>query len=231
MGSLLYDGPDDGCCFFPDPTICWGTNRNTKKRRTNASVELSEADELLAKELNELSVNQRDFMLDEIHGVADTITESPSFVSQSLANLEKELAKVRKQSMYNRALFLAPRHVKDKKLRLKFLRAEYFDAAKAAQRMIRHFEKKRELWGDSKLGKTITLDDFDENDMACLKTGSLQTGAKDKAGRPIYFLFQKYANYDTWQLSLVRVDEHEDQVWRGPYKPADHLTDTPLYFF
>jgi hypothetical protein len=125
---------------------------------------------------------------------------------------EKEIAKVRKQSMYNRALFLAPRHVKDKKLRLMFLRAEYFDAANAAQRMIRYFEKKRELWGDSKLGKTITLDDFDEDDIACLKTGSLQySDASDRAGRPIIFLFQKYANYDRWQKSLVRVDENEHQ--------------------
>jgi hypothetical protein len=205
------DGTTDDSCCFPAPfNIFCGADRNSKKRRT-VSAGVSEADELLAKELNELSVNQRDFVLEEIHGVAaDTITESPSFVSESLAKLEKEIVKVGKQSVYERALFLAPRHVKDRKLRLQFLRAEYFDAAKAAQRMIRFFEVKRELWGDSKLGKTITLDDFDEDDMAYLKIGSRPNPvSKDRAGRTIILVVQKYSSYNKLQKTVVRVDENE----------------------
>jgi hypothetical protein len=232
----LSDGTDDYCCFLPDPSICWNTDdRNSKKRRTTtAPAELSEADKLLAKELSELSVNQRAFVLEDIHGVADTITETPSFLSQSLAKLEKEIKKLRKQSVFERALFLAPRHVKDEKLRLMFLRAEYFDPVKAAQRMIRYFEQKREIWGASKLGKTITLDDFDEHDMSCLKVGKYQNpGAKDRAGRPICFLIQRddkinESDHERWQQALVRVDENERQVSNyGPYstnQPISQLT-------
>jgi hypothetical protein len=81
-----------------------------------------------------------------------------------------------------------------------FLRAEHFDARRAAKRIVLHFEYKKELWGESKLVKTLTLDDFDEDDMNCLRNHPFQPpGAKDRAGRAIFFFSQKYSLYKSWK--------------------------------
>ena len=46
-----------------------------------------------------------------------------------------------------------------------FLRAERFDAPKAAIRLVNHFEGKLVLFGEDKLVKRITLDDLEEEDI------------------------------------------------------------------
>jgi hypothetical protein len=172
------------------------SNSNNKIRKPS----ISEADVLLAKEMNELSVAEREHVLEEVHGVADVIQETPVFVSQQLGELDQEISNIRKRSAYERALFLSPRYVRDPKLRLMFLRAEYFDARKAAKRMVLYFECKRVLWGDGKLVKAISLYDFDEEDMRSLRAGSMQNpGVKDQAGRTLCFICQNYSKYKTWK--------------------------------
>lgn len=183
-----YVQPPSACCGF-------GSN-NIRMRRPD----VSEADELLAKEMNELSVTERERVLEEVHGVAEVMQETPVFVSQKLAKLDQEVSNIRKRTAYDRALFLSTRHVRDPKLRLMFLRAEYFDARKAAKRMVLYFESKQVLWGDTKLVKTITLDDFDEEDMRSLEARSIQNPVvKDEAGRTLCFICQNYSKYKTWQ--------------------------------
>jgi hypothetical protein len=165
---------------------------------------MSEADALLAKDLNELTIQERQVVLEEVHGVAEVLDETPAMIATSLAQLDIAIARIRKRSAYDRALFLAPKHVRNEKFRLMFLRADYFNAYKAAHRMICYFEYKQELWGDEKLGKTITLQDLEEEDIESLRAGAMHTAkVKDSSGRTILLVFQKHFEYKTWQ-NLVR---------------------------
>ena len=62
--------------------------------------------------------------------------------------------------------------------------------------MVHHFETKQELFGEDKVARDITLDDFDKDDMACIKAGGYQIlPVRDRAGRCIFvtvFYQQKY---------------------------------------
>jgi hypothetical protein len=199
----------DNKCLQPPLLFCgFGSNNNNNTRIPPRKPSVSEADVLLAKEMNELSVTERAHVLEEVHGVADVIQETPVFVSQKLAELDQEISNIRstkRRTAYERALFLSPRHVRDPSFRLMFLRAEYFDARKAATRMVLYFDCKRVLWGDEKLVKTITLDDFDQEDMRSLRAGSIQNPVvKDQAGRTLCFICQNYSKYKTWQNQVSR---------------------------
>jgi hypothetical protein len=186
----------DECLQVPSLFCGFASNHNTMIRKPS----VSEADMLLAKEMNALSAVEREHVLEEVHGVADVIQETPAFVSQKLFEVDQEICNIRKRPVYERALFLSPRHVREPKLRLMFLRAECFDAFKAAKRMVTYFESKKEPWGDGKLVKTITLDDFDQEDVRSLRAGSMQNPVvKDQAGRAVCFICQNCGKYETWQ--------------------------------
>ena len=69
-----------------------------------------------------------------------------------------------------------------------FLRAEYFDAAKAAHRLVKFMEGKHELFGKQALSRPLYVDDLDARDQVALEKGFLQVvPARDTAGRAVTF--------------------------------------------
>ena len=145
-----------------------------------------DTDALITKELNELSMQEREKVFEDIHGVANEVKEEPEFVVRCLREMDDEIGKIRKKPSYERAAFLPPAYVQNEDFRLMFLRADRFDPTQAAKRMVKFFELKMELFGEEKLVKTITLDDFSEDDLHSLTTGSsFFLKSKDCAGRCI----------------------------------------------
>ena len=91
----------------------------------------------------------------------------------------------------DKAMEIAPEYVRDANFHLKFLRAEKFDARLAATRMALHFEEKRLLFGEDKLGREILLSDLNEDDMDCLNTGYLQIlNDLDFGNRKVIFYYK-----------------------------------------
>jgi hypothetical protein len=161
------------------------------------------SDAFLAKELTELSMQERERAYADVHGVSEEFEETPELIEQSLADIEVEINKVKKKSAYDKALFLNSQHVRNREFRIMFLRADNFDAKKAAKRIILYFESKLELFGANLLAKDVTLNDLDEDDMEALLSGSFQSlPTKDQAGRAVIFISQKYFNYKTWQSKV-----------------------------
>ena len=160
------------------------------------------------KELNQLSSTERDQLIEEIHGVAGIKIEegSDDLKDARIEQLEVELKKLTTYEThvhYDRACFLAPHLVKHREFRLKFLRADGFNAKKAARRMTNYFQSKVELFGEEKLLKDITLDDLDEDDLATLMTGGYMIlPTKDQSGRTLIYISQRHLKYKSWQ-SLV----------------------------
>jgi hypothetical protein len=175
-------------------------------------------DTLLAQELNELSFNEREKVLEDVHGVADIINETPEFVSKCLDQFRDELSKVSRQrrKTLDRAIFLKPSLEHDTKFKLLFLRADRYDAAKSAKRMCEYYDHKLAIFGEEKLAKRITLEDMDEDDMVAVKTGAVQgLPQKDQSGRPIWLSTMNQFKYGSWENQVRR--------WRSSRQGIDVL--------
>jgi hypothetical protein len=157
---------------------------------------------MLAKEMNQLSVEEREKVLEDIHGIARAVDEPLDSVKNSLVLLEEELSKItrNKRVAFDLAKSQSEDYVSSEKLRLMFLRAESFDAYKAASRMVRFFDEKYKLFGADKLTKDIVLADLDPDDIAALETGFYQVlPEKDCAGRKVLCFFPKLKVVQTTQ--------------------------------
>ena len=134
--------------------------------------------------------------------------EPPSLIDESLLKLDLELLRMnfhRKQA-YNKALKSNREYVLDKKFRLKFLRAEKFDAALAASRLVLHFEEKLELFGEDLLGREILLSDLDEDDLDTLNMGYLQVLQQpDSNNRKVLFYYRAISDCYKRRENILKV--------------------------
>jgi hypothetical protein len=150
-----------------------------------------ELDALYAKDMFELSMNERDKVLQDVHGVADVIEETPEFIKERRAQLLHELNKLvanhkHKQTTaaYEQALQQNTNYVQSERFQLLFLRADRWDPTRAANRIISFFEAKLELFGPKLLCKTICINDLSREDRKSLESGFFQLlPMRDVAGR------------------------------------------------
>ena len=108
------------------------------------------------------------------------------------------------QAAYQQAASKSEEYVKDRSLRLKFLRADCFNVSNAAGRMVRFFEQKLKIFGPDLLAEDITLADLNSDDLAVLNNGHLElVPQRDRSGRQIFCNIrsrERFLNAD----SLVR---------------------------
>jgi carboxylesterase type B len=164
--------------------------------------QLENIDADIAKELNQLTLAEREDILNDIHGVTEVLDEDPAFVKKALDDLEMWIATKgtnnnKSVEAYNKAASQSPEYVQRKDFRRMFLRADRFNAEHAADRILRFFDKKLELFGPSKLCQDIKLADLSPSDRDCLDHLHGQyMPVRDAGGRPIIFAFPSaFANY------------------------------------
>ena len=166
----------------------------------------AEASSMLAREMNQLSVKEREKALEDIHGIPRLVDEPKERIEACLALLQKELTRISSKAAYDLASFMSKEYTSSNKIRLMFLRAESYDPYKAASRMVRFFDQKYQLFGADKLTKDITLDDLDPDDIAVLERGVYQVlPEKDCAGRKVICFFPKF-NVNSMIKNLVSDD-------------------------
>ena len=146
-----------------------------------------DVDALLAQELNNMSLDERNRMWEEIHGVDKPIEETEELVTRSLREMEEEICNMPVKAAYDCA---SESYKKDRKFRVMFLRCEYFDAKKAAVRLVNFMEGMLEYFGEVALTRPIRLSDFSSDDSAYFKLGTMQLLSKrDRAGRLVHCNF------------------------------------------
>jgi hypothetical protein len=178
-------------------------------------------DALLAQSMNQLSMKEREKVLEDIHGVADILEEEPRFVELCLVELEEELNKVPNKDAYETARSRSMDYVSNRKFRLQFLRADSFNVRHAAVRIVAYFEAKLELFGLEKLTKCITQRDLDQDDLACLESGISQLlSVRDTTGRAILCVLPSYTPArtstqarlrSTWYIAQIALEDEETQ--------------------
>lgn len=182
-GDLLFNNT------FPDEELEDNSNVQVLVSDENESASLptsAEADYLVAQQLLRLSIQDRERVYHDLHGVSDAVQETPGLITRSLELLEMELQNLPEKVAYEAAKAMNPDYVHNQDYRLRFLRADLFDAKAAALRMARHFETKMELFGRDKLGRDIVQDDLDDITMSLLYSGiGHQLPQRDRAGRVV----------------------------------------------
>jgi hypothetical protein len=218
LDAKTVDAANNGCLHL----FCGGGSGGRRRKQFNINDNSLADDAMLAADLNELSVQEREKVCEEVHGIIDLRNETPELINDSLEQLTVKLQKVprSKRRAMDRAFFLRPGLETDPKFGLLFLRADNYDAEKAATRIAKYFQNKLELFGEAKLVKRITLDDMDEEDMETVQTGAVQIlSLKDRAGRSVIFAAQQHYKYKRWQnqvcgkseiyiIRKARVDAH-----------------------
>jgi hypothetical protein len=140
------------------------------------------------------------------------INKASDFAANCLSQMQEQLIALREDTNSQlpcQAIQLAKQQdeefVNDPKLWVMFLRAEHFHAKRAAARMIRFFDLKLLLFGESKLCKVITLEDLDPDEIATIKKGIFQTlPQRDQVGRRVDVLFEVNHKWKSPE-SLVRI--------------------------
>lgn len=147
-----------------------------------------DAGAILAKELNQLSLKEREELLYDIHGVLELPKEEPDFVANSLQDMDKEICGYshNDKSAYELAQAQNYEYISSVKIRLKFLRADNFNPRLAAQRLINFFARKLHLFGPEYLTRDIRLDDLSDDDKKSIESGLVQLlPLRDRAGRAV----------------------------------------------
>jgi len=184
-------------------------------------------DELLTKELMRLSVNDRNGIQEEIHGVGCLAPEEhPQFVESSLKALSIELDALSLSlppdltKAYRQSQLLTNTYVNEAEFRLRFLRCELFDVPLTALRICGFLELVLDLFGEYALQRPITLYDFNKEELKYLRYGCYQfLPFRDRAGRRIVSIIPgeglesvpvntkaKIALYTSWAAGCNDVD-------------------------
>ena len=84
------------------------------------------------------------------------------------------------------ARLLSPDFVENEFFLMLFLQSDSFDVKSAASRLVRHFQKKIELFGPNRLVHSIELRDLSTNDRSCLSLGGIAfLPLQDKQGKSV----------------------------------------------
>jgi hypothetical protein len=151
------------------------------------------SEERTARELQQLPKGEREKVWADMTGNPETIyyrihAERPELVCERLEALENELKG--QQEDYREAFDLAVKQNADyvHRQKIRFLRADDFDPAAAAARMVAHFNLKLDLFGSDLLGRDIRLDDLSDDDLESLRGGGMQLlQVPDHATRGVVF--------------------------------------------
>mmetsp|Transcript_19683 Transcript_19683/g.55613 ORF Transcript_19683/g.55613 Transcript_19683/m.55613 type:complete len:471 (-) Transcript_19683:196-1608(-) len=163
----------------------------------------TEGERAVVEGLNALSIKEREDVYEEIHGIhnANTIEETPEMISRAVDDLQKYISKMNRhqKQAYELTRLMSPRFVQDRAFLLMFLRADLFDVAKAANRLVNNLELKLELFGVDRMAKHITWEDMDEDDRAAVLNCSSQyyPELKDNAGRTVWVAAMGKDEYKT----------------------------------
>ena len=222
-----WGGDKDACCSArTDVSIC------SLKRPSPSHGGRSDVEVLTAKELNALSIDDRERLFEEVNGISSTTDEDPNFITKCLFDLQDAIDGLHlDRSAYDLAMSMSPQFLNNRSFRLMFLRATCFDTTKAARLLVGHFDSKMKLFGEEKLVKRITYSDLDEDDRDALFTGAAQVlPSRDQSGRGIVFLTYKLMKFKSWK-NQVNENRGQHVNISLPFGVVTYLFSFAICFF
>ncbi len=156
----------------------------------------------LARELNSLSIQERNRVIESIHGVDGVVKETPQLIVKKLREFQESLNKLLQSDLelpkitvatrkaYEEAERQSKTYVQNKAFRLMFLRAESFEPSLAAQRMLVYMEEKLSRFGPEALTRPLTIKDLSPHSRAMLVDLGIHQWLpmRDSVGRAIFLI-------------------------------------------
>lgn len=147
---------------------------------------------VVEQEFGNLSFAEKEKVLHDVRGTDNIVKEAPELIAEKLQDIRKELSLLpfEKKTAYTQALIqevkMETNYCRGDTFLLMFLRADLFDASKAALRVIEFFKIKIELFGLSKVHRAIVQADLNKDDKEALFAGFHNyCCGKDNGGRKI----------------------------------------------
>lgn len=167
---------------------------------------LEEADmvqEILAKELEKLSMDEHEKVIFDVHGIAQVPQEDAELVQRQLEEMKKEIDRYPSNEAYYQAEQLNEKYVAHH--RLAFLRGEQYNVPLAAEKLVQHFHVKRQLFGGGPvLARDIRQSDLNPKAQKILSSGFMQvSNERDSSGRAVIFLWSQYYKEGITSIDLV----------------------------
>ena len=157
----------------------------------------NEMDKLLAQAMTGLTFEERQQHQEILHGVDKRIAEEAPLIEKALEELDLHVLLIKERTKYQVAEKMDHGYVHARSFRVMFLRANEYDAKAAADQMIRFFESKFELFGESKLTKDVSFADLKDCDIASLEKGWIQLPGTDQSGRQIVLCIAGVSDKDS----------------------------------
>lgn len=192
--------------------------RSGMNNNAGASIhaDIYKMEKLWAKELYELSVEDRETINDELHGASvsnmcanrdDELLERADFCY--LNSFQNEIdTKIRledKQS-YIDGIGMGSAYITSSEFRLRFLRAERYDVGQAVIRYCKCLDFLVEIFGKYALLRPLLIKDLSRKEMKFLREGYIQVlPSRDRLGRRIVAQLGDYGGPRFTQIEWVRV--------------------------
>ena len=137
------------------------------------------------REINELDDGATEQLRKDMYGEEAGEEETPDLLTISLVRLQEELQAIEEdeKQTFLRAQQECPAYVNSDNFLLPFLRAEKFNASKAARRIVVYWNEKLRLFGEDHTFGPITLASLKEGDLRVLRDGGVSLVPKDMHGR------------------------------------------------
>jgi hypothetical protein len=162
---------------------------NTPHVEMEMEVDPTMMDNLWAKELLELGVNEREVNDEGLHGIRSlAVAETPEMLNRTLNEMQKEIdcLPAAEKRGHTRGLELGSMYIQSLAFRLKFLRSVQFDSKTAAFRYCKCLEYMSELFGEYALKRRLYITDLSEEEISYMEEGQFQVlPSRDGLGRRI----------------------------------------------
>jgi hypothetical protein len=166
-----------------------------QQQQQHQDIGHKDSENMFSKALLNLSFNDRNTIEEEMHGVSCmAIEETPELIEESLHQFDLELDMIESKVAYNKAINmianigdpLTHSFILSKEVKLRFLRAEFFDPCKSASRYTKYIDLLFEIYGECALRRPIRLEDLNREELSFLKSGQYQLlPYRDRSGRRI----------------------------------------------
>lgn len=149
---------------------------------------MKETEDMLASELNKLTIQERTQAQEDLHCVGTDLEETPEMIEQSLAEFDQVLRQ-QHDPTFQMVTKNHGAYVENSSFRLKFLRSNMHDVGKAVSQMLRFLRNKLKYFGNDCVGRDITFDDLNADDREMLLCGIYHIQKdRDQNGRLILYL-------------------------------------------
>jgi len=102
-----------------------------------------------------MSMDEHEKIIFDVHGFATAVERDKDAIAALMKRLEEEIEAIPSKDAYILAKILDLDFVMNHDFRMMFLRACDYDPSMTAMMIVKHFEKKRKLFGEQTLGREI----------------------------------------------------------------------------